>query len=114
LLVEALDQEEWSCQRCQKLEQVKVGRSAQNRSAHNRWDAEAPENSSGVGVVRGGGMVWNGVEWCGMVWNGVGVEFSFASRRWVAHNLISSSGMRGTARRTEYACVIMIETIYWR
>jgi hypothetical protein len=75
LLVEALDQEEWSCQRCQKLEQVKVGRSAQNRSAHNRWDAEAPENSSGVGVVRGGGivcgMVWNGV---GMVWNGVGVE----------------------------------------
>jgi hypothetical protein len=75
LLVEALDQEEWFYQRCQKLEQVKVGRSAQNRSAHNRWDAEAPENSSGVGVVRGGGivcgMVWNGV---GMVWNGVGVE----------------------------------------
>ncbi len=68
MLVEALDQEEWSCQRCQKLEQVKVGRSAQNRSAHNRWDAEAPENSSGVGVVRGGGIVWNGVEWCGMVW----------------------------------------------
>ena len=89
MLVEALDQEEWSCQRCQKLEQVKVGRSAQNISAHNRWDAEAPENSSGVGVVRGGGIV------CGMVWvwNCGGVEFSFASRRWVAHNLISSSGM---------------------
>ena len=111
MLVEALDQEEWSCQRCQKLEQVKVGRSAQNRSAHNRWDAEAPENSSGVGVVRGGGMVWNGVEWCGMVWVW---NFLLQAEGGWAHNLISSSGMRGTARRTEYACVIMIKTIYWR
>ena len=54
------------------------------------------------------------MEWCGMVWNGVGVEFSFASRRWGAHNLIRSSRIRGTARRTEYAGVRMIKTMYWR
>jgi hypothetical protein len=56
-------------------------------------------------------MVWNGVELCGIVgvWN-----FLLQAEGGWAHNLISSSRMRGTARRTEYACVIMIKTIYWR